>query len=120
MNKKGFTLIELIAVLGILSSMFMLTIPTIANTIKEVKLEQYKTIENQIKEAAEIYVQENREMMNVSDEIISLSIEELVKANLLKAPLLDPRDNSDLQEGCVKIKLDNDKVIVYDVLIDAC
>jgi len=56
MNKKGFTLIEIIASIIILGIISVLTIATIQSSVKTVKLKNYENIKKMIIEATINYI----------------------------------------------------------------
>ena len=59
MKKKGFTLVELLAILVILSMIAIIVYPNITHSIKEAKEELSSTQIASIKDAAQLYVNDN-------------------------------------------------------------
>lgn len=59
MNKKGFTLIELIATIVIIILMGLIITPKVMNIIKDNRIKGYKEIERRLEEAAGKYIIEN-------------------------------------------------------------
>ena len=51
MNKKGFTLVELLAVIAILSIIVLVAVPTFNKYVIKSKNQYYKTLEKSIKTA---------------------------------------------------------------------
>ena len=70
MNKKGFTLVELIVVIGILSLIFGIFSINFINQLKESKDIQVETVQNQIVEAAKAYVELHKN--DTSDEFTNI------------------------------------------------
>ena len=58
MNRKGFTLVELLATLAILGIIVTIGGVAISKTIKNTKEKNYQLLVSEIKNAAELYVQE--------------------------------------------------------------
>lgn len=56
MNRKGFTLIELIAVIVILSFILVITVPNLIDTYKKSKLKSEEMFINQLSKSIESYV----------------------------------------------------------------
>jgi len=55
MKKKGFTLVELLAVITLIGILGLITVPIINNTIKSSRKKAFKETLNAIVEAAKIY-----------------------------------------------------------------
>ena len=72
MNKKGFTLVEILAVLVILSLLLILTIPSIKNALTNGKNKITEINKKQIEDAAKIIV----------DEVIYCNMTEITKKAL--------------------------------------
>ncbi len=76
MNKKGFTLIEIIAAIGILAIILLVVIPNINSLISTNKTRLYEEQENRLKEAAikylnDIYFEETDTMVVTKDVLIN-------------------------------------------------
>ena len=67
--KKGFTLVELIVVIVLLSLITIFTFPSINKTIQNRKEEMYNIQVNNIKASAENYINKNN-LLNENDKII--------------------------------------------------
>lgn len=61
MNRKGFTLIELVAVIIILAVIMMVSIPSVIKAINNQRTKELTRYCNTIKNTTEIYVQEYRD-----------------------------------------------------------
>jgi prepilin-type N-terminal cleavage/methylation domain-containing protein len=82
MNKKGFTLVELLAVLVILSLLMVIAVPASINVSKKVKAKMYNNKVSLIKDAALLWAQDNKACLAL-DTNCGLSIcktEGLIKA----------------------------------------
>ena len=101
MNKKGFTLIEILAVLAILSLITIITIPIINSRREAANNKQYKTIVEDIENATKIYISNNPQALNdvSTGECIHVLISQLQTEKLLENSLIDPRDNSNISNS---------------------
>lgn len=117
-NNRGFTLVELIAVITLLSAIILVTVPVIINTIKKNDNKLGENFENSLKQAAEFYVERNRDNFPDLDNIggnIEIPTEDLVKAGYLKQDLENPIDNSSVLKYKVIIEVGNDNIFIYRV-----
>lgn len=60
LNNKGFTLVELLAVLVILIAIMSIAIPSISSSLERSKVKQNEARIKNIKSAAELYVTDNK------------------------------------------------------------
>lgn len=99
-EKNAFTLIELMAVIIILSLIAILTFPNIVNQIKKTKSSNNKMIEDIVITAAKKYVNDNKNDYN--SDAYCIKVKELLDTNYIK-------------EGIVKASSDNlyNKYIIY-------
>ena len=76
MNKriKGFTLVELLAVIVILSLLLLLAVTTVSSQFKNSKDELYDTQLNNIKLAAEMWGSDNKAKLNSISDCVSLTL----------------------------------------------
>ncbi len=84
MNKKGFTLIEILAVLVIVSILVIISIPTISDMLENSKEKSRQEVLEMVKTAAEMYAIDYK--VGLAEPIY---ITELCK-NYLKCPIKDP------------------------------
>lgn len=106
MKNNGFTLMELIAVISILSLVAIIVTPTVLESLQESKnkayVEQTKTLER----AAEKWSIAHADMLSETSDYY-LSIDTLVSQDYLNSDdILDPRDNSRM-DGCIVIHYDD-------------
>ena len=76
MNKriKGFTLVELLAVIVILSLLLLVTVTTVSSQFKSSKDDLYDTQLNNIKLAAEMWGSDNKTKLNSISDCVSLTL----------------------------------------------
>ena len=96
MNKKGFTLTELIAILVIISIVALIAVPAVVNSIKNNNHDSYNGVVNDIILASETYA------ANMGASIVQVSVETLKQAGYLPADLKNPIDNTNFN-GCVYV-----------------
>lgn len=104
MNKKGFTLVELLAVIVILSLLALLTSTAVTKLVKEAKNELSVTQIELIKSSAETWGAENLNRLPSAGECSYLTLEDLKNYGLLDNKILDPKNNEDIPND-LKIKI---------------
>lgn len=103
MNKKGFTLVELIGVIALLGVIALISTPIISGTIKRTKEKAYKEQKNTIINSAKRYV---TEVSSKTDDVFYITIEDLIEEQLLEDDnILDPRDETDLRDPSLDVKV---------------
>lgn len=111
MNKKGFTLIEVIMVIALIGILSMMIAPNVVLIINKNKEKSCKSLIGSIESACEIYVSNHRYELNLgscnNNEKISISIplRTLVESGDLTEPIVNPLNNE-------KINIDTNKVNV--------
>ncbi len=85
MKNKGYTLIELLGVIIILSLLVSFAIPTIINVIKSSTTKKDKLVEDIIINAAEMYVDDyDNEFYSIYGNVSCISLNDLVELDYLK------------------------------------
>ena len=119
MNNKGFTLVELIAVLVVIITILLITIPSISSSVERNKEKLNDKNEKIIYDAAEIYSElylAQYYELDFSNGECGIQIEELIGKSLVdeKTTIIE-KDNQvyELKELCV---LKEDK----DYIMDSC
>ncbi len=118
-KNKGFTLVELIAVVTLLAAIILISVPSIINTIKRSEDQEYKDFEKAIIRASELYVERNREKypeLNNIGSSIEIDTNILIDAEYLKQDLKDPNDNTSVTNYKVKVEVGNDQIFNYKVM----
>lgn len=123
MNRKGFTLVELIATIVVLALVMGLASYSITGIIKKSKDKNYELLITNIKDAAETYYQECKYANNsaINCTLSSVKLGTLVEYGYLKGngkdnddkyTLVDPRNNKNISDCNISISYDNGKVVV--------
>lgn len=67
LNYKGFTLVELLAVIAIMGMLAVIMVPTISGVIEENKKNSLSNLKNSIKSSARAYISDNRYEIKLDD-----------------------------------------------------
>ena len=106
-NNKGFTLVELLAVIGILLLIVTIITPKVIKQLKSSEQIAYDTQIEELINISKMYMSKNPELLPDNEYVISF--EELKEAKLLSTEkVLDPRTEEEL-EGCILVKYQNNK-----------
>ena len=103
--KKGFTLIEMLAVILVLGVVSLIIIPRVNNIIKNQKRNLYEKQVERIEEVAENWGAKHTDLLPDYGSIY-IGLNELVTSGELKASdLINPKTEEEMV-GCIEIKLD--------------
>lgn len=129
MNRKGFTLIELIAVIVMISLIMVIVVPNILDIVSESKETSYNTLVKNIVTSSEMYYEECEYgdlssttkygsyacSINTSTSTITIPLSSLANTGFLKVSdtkevagkevkvVLNPRNNIDISDCKIKI-----------------
>ena len=99
LKKNGFTLVEILGIIVVLSLIFMFSFINLSNTTKKNKENEYKMFVNDLCLAGQNYIYLNLEkypqISNAKSEI-SIEISDLINKNLIDKNLVNPRTNSSI------------------------
>ena len=120
MNKKGFTLIELITVVAMLSLIAVVLIPKISTAFQVSYADQLEDVRKNVRDAAEIYVQSDigedvyRKLLNYEKVTIYLNI--LSSYGLIESKIYNPlADNYfDIDNEYIILEMDELGLISYE------
>ena len=127
MNKKGFTLIELIVTIVVLSIVMSIGAFSIINIVKNSKEKNYVFLINNIKDGAEVYYQEckysNNSGINCdnNDGVYTTTLGDLVRYGYVKGNSKDKNNNyalvntlndNDITECVILVKYNAGKVLI--------
>ena len=93
MNKKGFTLIEVIMVIAIITILSLILIPNVMVLINENKKRSCEKMIDNIESAAKMYVNQNKYELGfdcVDNKTKGITLETLVDAGYLGGELVNP------------------------------
>ena len=104
MNKKGFTLVELLAVIIILSLLVLITSTSVTKVLKDSKNKLSSAQIGLIESAAKAWSADNLENMSDTETCQYLTVKDLKLYGLLSDGLKDPKNSKDIPDD-VKIKI---------------
>ena len=88
MNNKGFTLVELLSVIIILTLIMFLVLPNITNMVKNKETEIDELTFNIIKDAAKLHIEDNKSFYKkIDDNKYCVRIKKLVNDDYLKGKI---------------------------------
>ena len=103
--QKGFTLIELVAVVALLGVIMLVAIPSLIQTNKTTKTNEKAEYKSIVEEACETYIQINKEkdelkeLFSANGKTYTLSTKNLVEEGYLKNSLKDPETGSSAKQA---------------------
>lgn len=110
MKQKGFTLVEVLAVIIILGIVVTIVYPIVVSTIKSSEIKAYNSQIEIIKKAAKVYALE-KESGPVTERVLPsleegktsyVSIKDLIDTGYISDEELQDEDNVDLKNGILK------------------
>lgn len=126
-NIKAFTLVELLAVIVILSLLILVAVTTVSSQFKNSKDELYDTQLNNIKLSAEMWGSDNKVLLNSISDCVSLTLGYLKKAGYVDANIKNtytskPFEDDEVfvnikkEEHRYKYEVSDDKTKLCDVV----
>lgn len=117
-NKKGFTLIELIAVITLLALIVLVTVPVIINTLSNSEQKEYEDFEKLVINATELYVEQNRELFPALNQVsgsVTIDANTLISEGYLRRNLKNPTDNVGVYNYKIIVEVSPTKTFIYKV-----
>ena len=129
MNKKGFTLVELLATIILLAIVLSLSSIAIIGIINSSKEKNYEQLISNIKDGAEVYYQEckysnnSHISCNLNNSSYNISLGDLVRYGYVKGnskdgddkfSLVNSYDELDISNCIISVEYKNGKVVVTD------
>ena len=111
-RNKGFTIIELLAVVTILSIILLISFPAIINIIRNDREKQYNDLSNTLCKAGETYIYNNKELfpeLNTSGEEFYVRVASLIEENLVNKIQTSPKTGKSINQNLLKYKVKPDK-----------
>jgi len=111
-NRKGFTLIEVIMTVAILGLITLIIVPSIGGLIEKNKDDSYENLKKSFIAAAKTYVADNRYSLGIScptsrsEPTKCITLQTLVAVGNLTGTIVDPRTEEEinLEDNGVKVK----------------
>ena len=117
--KKGFTLVELLAILAILGAVILVSVPSIISTNKNSREKNYEQYQESIENAAEVYVETHpdkyNELKTVNNTEININTEDLVASGVIQGTLVNPKTDVQLINEPSKVNVKNQNgTLIYN------
>lgn len=103
MNKKGFTLVELLGVVAILVILSLIIVPIVDKNLKKSKDDMHIVQIEQIRLAAENFFSDNYDLRPDTGDYCSISVSNLILMDYLSEDITDPADGSSFDDTFVQI-----------------
>ena len=119
MNKKGFTLIELIAVITLFSIISLLVFGALTGSIKSASVKEMEVYKDNVSRAAQVYVETNLENYTLESpgEYVVLKGAKIIEAGYLDKSIKNPSSCS-IEEVNIRIYMESDYTLSYTVYCD--
>lgn len=117
-KNKGFTLVELLAVVTLLAAIILIGVPSIINTLKNIEDRETEDFEKILKNAAELYVERNRNLFPELDTVggsIDLDTNVLIQEGYLKNNLKNPQADMEVTDYIINVESSSDGILIYTV-----
>ena len=116
--EKGFTLVELLAILAILGAIVLVSVPSIVSTNKKSQETNYEQYTNTIENAAEIYVEVHPDryetLKTVPGTTVTINTEDLVASGVVQGTLTNPKTDVQLINEASSVTVQNKEgTLVY-------
>ena len=123
LNNRGFTLIEVVASLAIISFVFILVVSISSNTFSINKNKAYELMKNNIKKASENYINEcDNKILECSlvwnEDKTEIDLDDLRASGYFKN-FVSPLDGKDVSD-CLNIEASKSNGVIEINLIDNC
>ncbi len=122
-KKNGFTLVELIAIILVLSIIMTISFTSLSKTIENSNNQKYDTLIKNIETACENYVNLPGIYRNVDSTINSNGSYEVTMNDLINASVIDeipinPKNNKKMKNGKIIVTKNSNNELVYKVEIE--
>lgn len=121
--KKGFTLVELLAVFALMGAILLLSIPAITGMLKQAEEGKINTFNENLFLSATSYISDNRDdyiELKETDKITYVRIENLLLKNYLNSNLINPKTSNqikkDKDEMIILVKTDSEGIYRYELI----
>lgn len=120
MKGRGFTLVELLSVIVILAIILTIAVPNVMKIIKKSKTDSYERQKELVISAAKTYVLTNEEVLPIAGETATITLQELIAAQLISEPVKDQRTNKVMEPSTKVVSVTNtgDNKYTFEYIAD--
>lgn len=110
MNRKGFTLIEVIVVIVIIVLLSLILIPNVMLFVSKNNKDMCYKLKDNIESAAKMYVNENKYELgfNCEGNPIEIGLSTLIDTGKISSPVINPVTNQPVSNDDVKVEVKYD------------
>ena len=110
LNRKGFTLIEVIVVIVIIVLLSLILIPNVMLFVSKNNKDMCYKLKNNIESAAKMYVNENKYELgfNCEGNPIEIGLSTLIDTGKISSPVINPVTNKPVSNDDVKVEVKYD------------
>ena len=117
-RKKGFTMVELLAVIVILGILSIISIAAIQGVISKARIEYYKTQKNNMVMAAQSYLNTNKNLNpKVSGQVVKISLDTLINNKFIDQVVDYNKKDCKAEESYVQVNKYKDEIYYYSYLV---
>lgn len=120
---KGFTLVELLAILTILGIITLVSVPSIVVTNKKSQENNYMQYKKTVENAAEVYVEthpeEFQEVKTIAGTTVNIKTEDLIIAGFIHGTLQNPKTKTKISEEASSVNVKNESGTLKYTYVEA-
>lgn len=112
MNNKGFTLIELVAIVLVIAAIFLVSFPNLLNLLKKDEEKKYDSMVESLCLAGKTYIYNNEvdfKSMIIPNNKIEIKISELIANEMVKKNTTNPKTNKSVENDKLIYIVQSDK-----------
>ena len=122
-RKNGFTLVELIAIILILSIILTVSFTSLSKTIENSNNQEYQTLINNIEMATENYVNLPGIYREVDEKLknggsYEVNITDLISAGIIDEMPINPKSKKRMENGKIIVSKNSNNELMYKVEIE--
>lgn len=118
MKKRGFTLIEMIAIITLLALIILVALPSMTKTLKRNEQKKYDNYINDLKLVSESYLVEQLQKNNIifKDDIAYFTLGDIIDAGYVTETIINPDNNKKISRDTrIKVTKNIDSTYSFDV-----
>lgn len=114
--EKGFTLIELTAIVAILGIIFLISFPQFQSLYQEDKNKRYEAFEKSLCEAGKEYIYADIDEYDLTtpDTFIEISIEDLANSGYVDKTQVNPKTGQKIEDSYLEFTVEDDLSLVCE------